>query len=221
MRIYKIISFTKKHTRKWVLKQQNQPNIHIENLSKIRMVVAAANLSRGGGFLLLSYLCRGGGGGGSGDGGISLRRNLATLSSFPIRKKGRQFRFTPLKAIFSNSNSNRISNSGVCFCTTSGSGPVTSNTVASDDDSVGGIIEDEEDKLKGLGNSLDIRVGQIIKIWRHEEADSLFVEEVDVGEPLPRIICSGLVKYIPLEHLQVPPTPLLCVIISVLCVFCC
>ncbi|EEF33175.1 aminoacyl tRNA synthase complex-interacting multifunctional protein 1 [Ricinus communis] len=49
---------------------------------------------------------------------------------------------------------------------------------------------------------LDIRVGKIIKAWRHEEADSLYVEEVDVGEAEPRIICSGLVKYIPLDYLQ-------------------
>lgn len=49
---------------------------------------------------------------------------------------------------------------------------------------------------------LDIRVGRIIKAWRHEEADSLYVEEVDVGEAEPRIICSGLVKYIPIDFLQ-------------------
>lgn len=49
---------------------------------------------------------------------------------------------------------------------------------------------------------LDIRVGRIIKAWRHAEADSLYVEEVDVGEAGPRIICSGLVKYIPIDFLQ-------------------
>ncbi|OMO66658.1 hypothetical protein CCACVL1_21031 [Corchorus capsularis] len=56
--------------------------------------------------------------------------------------------------------------------------------------------------IKDAAHLLDIRVGRIIKAWRHEEADSLYVEEVDVGEPEPRIICSGLVKYIPLELLQ-------------------
>lgn len=56
--------------------------------------------------------------------------------------------------------------------------------------------------IKDAANLLDIRVGRIIKAWRHEEADSLYVEEVDIGEPQPRIICSGLVKYIPLEFLQ-------------------
>ncbi|XVF41275.1 hypothetical protein PTKIN_Ptkin01aG0267600 [Pterospermum kingtungense] len=61
---------------------------------------------------------------------------------------------------------------------------------------------DNTDNIKNAANLLDIRVGRIIKAWRHEEADSLYVEEVDIGEPQPRIICSGLVNYIPLELLQ-------------------
>ncbi|XP_024024598.1 aminoacyl tRNA synthase complex-interacting multifunctional protein 1 isoform X2 [Morus notabilis] len=63
----------------------------------------------------------------------------------------------------------------------------------------------EEDKarvIKETADLLDIRVGRILKARRHEEADSLYVEEVDVGEPQPRIICSGLVNYIPLHLLQ-------------------
>ncbi|TXG63161.1 hypothetical protein EZV62_010155 [Acer yangbiense] len=58
------------------------------------------------------------------------------------------------------------------------------------------------DTIKDAGNMLDIRVGRITKAWRHEEADSLYVEEVDVGEAEPRIICSGLVNYIPIHLLQ-------------------
>jgi tRNA-binding EMAP/Myf-like protein len=51
---------------------------------------------------------------------------------------------------------------------------------------------------------LDIRVGKILKAWKHPEADSLYVEEVDLGEAEgPRTICSGLVKYVPEEELQV------------------
>ncbi|PON50610.1 Ribosomal protein [Trema orientale] len=56
--------------------------------------------------------------------------------------------------------------------------------------------------IKDAADMLDIRVGRILRAWRHEEADSLYVEEVDVGESEPRIICSGLVKYIPLHQLQ-------------------
>lgn len=66
--------------------------------------------------------------------------------------------------------------------------------------------ESEEERMRKIGEAasvLDIRVGQVLKAWRHEEADSLYVEEVDVGEPEPRIICSGLVKYVPLQELQV------------------
>ncbi|KAL2329326.1 hypothetical protein Fmac_022753 [Flemingia macrophylla] len=59
-----------------------------------------------------------------------------------------------------------------------------------------------ENSVKDAAGALDIRVGRILRAWKHDEADSLYVEEVDIGEPEPRIICSGLVKYIPLEHLQ-------------------
>lgn len=50
---------------------------------------------------------------------------------------------------------------------------------------------------------LDIRVGFIKKVQKHPDADSLYVEEIDVGEDQPRTVVSGLVKYIPLEELQV------------------
>ncbi|KAK2649882.1 hypothetical protein Ddye_017371 [Dipteronia dyeriana] len=80
----------------------------------------------------------------------------------------------------------------VSFCT---SPNPNSETVTTTESSSSDIIKD-------AGNMLDIRVGRIIKAWRHEEADSLYVEEVDVGEAEPRIICSGLVNYIPIHLLQ-------------------
>lgn len=50
---------------------------------------------------------------------------------------------------------------------------------------------------------LDIRVGKVLRAWKHPEADSLYVEEVDVGEPEgPRTICSGLVKFVSQEALE-------------------
>ena len=56
-----------------------------------------------------------------------------------------------------------------------------------------------------LVEALDIRVGRIVKVWKHPEADSLYVEEVDVGEPTgPRTICSGLVPFMAQEELEVP-----------------
>lgn len=50
---------------------------------------------------------------------------------------------------------------------------------------------------------LDIRVGLITSAKKHPDADSLYVEEIDVGEGQPRTVVSGLVKYIPLEEMQV------------------
>jgi tRNA-binding EMAP/Myf-like protein len=46
-------------------------------------------------------------------------------------------------------------------------------------------------------------VGLIKKAEKHPDADSLYVEEIDVGEEAPRTVVSGLVKFIPLEEMQV------------------
>ena len=76
-------------------------------------------------------------------------------------------------------------------------------------------------------SKLDMRVGRIMNVQRHPDADSLYVEEgkcvcgegggsgnlinissvcapsVDVGEAKARTVVSGLVKHIPLEEMQV------------------
>ena len=45
-------------------------------------------------------------------------------------------------------------------------------------------------------SKLEIRIGKIVEIAVHPEADSLYVEKVDIGEPSgPRTIVSGLVKF--------------------------
>ncbi len=52
---------------------------------------------------------------------------------------------------------------------------------------------------------LDIRVGRIVKIDQHPDADSLYVEQIDLGEGPerpPRTVVSGLVKYFKPEQLQ-------------------
>ena len=49
---------------------------------------------------------------------------------------------------------------------------------------------------------LEIRVGKIVEIGKHPEADSLYVEKVDCGESTgPRTIVSGLVQYCTVEQL--------------------
>lgn len=63
---------------------------------------------------------------------------------------------------------------------------------------------------------LDIRVGKITKVMKHPDADSLYVEEIDVGEGQPRTVVSGLVKYIPLEEMQVLSYVLLIIVIHTL-----
>ncbi|KAK1308495.1 putative methionine--tRNA ligase [Acorus calamus] len=57
---------------------------------------------------------------------------------------------------------------------------------------------------------LDIRVGLIKKVQKHPDADSLYVEEIDVGEESTRTVVSGLVKYIPLENMQNRKVCVLC-----------
>ncbi|KAI9487671.1 MAG: hypothetical protein EXX96DRAFT_475650 [Benjaminiella poitrasii] len=49
---------------------------------------------------------------------------------------------------------------------------------------------------------IDIRVGYIKSCKKHEGADSLYVEEIDVGEEEPRTIVSGLVRWYPVEEMQ-------------------
>uniref|UniRef100_A0A3Q2P0R6 Aminoacyl tRNA synthetase complex interacting multifunctional protein 1a n=1 Tax=Fundulus heteroclitus TaxID=8078 RepID=A0A3Q2P0R6_FUNHE len=57
---------------------------------------------------------------------------------------------------------------------------------------------------------LDLRVGRIMTAEKHPDADSLYVEQVDVGEAAPRTVVSGLVKHIPLEQMQNRMAVLLC-----------
>ncbi|XP_050067384.1 aminoacyl tRNA synthase complex-interacting multifunctional protein 1 [Anopheles maculipalpis] len=50
---------------------------------------------------------------------------------------------------------------------------------------------------------LDMRVGRIVHVSRHPDADSLYVEKIDCGEPNgPRTVISGLVKYVPIEQME-------------------
>ena len=57
---------------------------------------------------------------------------------------------------------------------------------------------------------VDLRVGVIKKAWQHKEADSLYVEEVEVGEAAPRQVVSGLVKFIPEARMQMRRCVLVC-----------
>lgn len=66
------------------------------------------------------------------------------------------------------------------------------------------------EKVPDIG-LLEIRVGKIVEISKHPEADSLYVEKVDIGEPTgPRTIVSGLVQFCPIETLQNKAVIVLC-----------
>ena len=54
----------------------------------------------------------------------------------------------------------------------------------------------------GVELSQQPRAQQFRKAEKHPDADSLYVSHIDVGEDKERIVCSGLVKYIPLEEMQ-------------------
>ncbi|XP_075907640.1 tyrosine--tRNA ligase, cytoplasmic [Nelusetta ayraudi] len=66
----------------------------------------------------------------------------------------------------------------------------------------------DDDEL--IPSRLDIRVGKIISVEKHPDADSLYLEKIDVGEPEPRTVVSGLVAYISQEELQDRMVLLLC-----------
>ncbi|XP_041941745.1 aminoacyl tRNA synthase complex-interacting multifunctional protein 1a [Alosa alosa] len=66
------------------------------------------------------------------------------------------------------------------------------------------------EELKVDVSRLDLRIGRIITAEKHPDADALYVEKVDVGEPVPRTVVSGLVKHIPLDQMQNRMVVLLC-----------
>ncbi|XP_076003943.1 aminoacyl tRNA synthase complex-interacting multifunctional protein 1a [Genypterus blacodes] len=67
-----------------------------------------------------------------------------------------------------------------------------------------------QDAAKVDVSRLDMRVGRILTADKHPDADSLYVEQVDVGEAAPRTVVSGLVKHIPLGQMQNRMAVLMC-----------
>ncbi|TFK27982.1 nucleic acid-binding protein [Coprinopsis marcescibilis] len=50
---------------------------------------------------------------------------------------------------------------------------------------------------------IDLRVGHIVDVIKHPDADGLYVEQIDLGEETgPRTVVSGLVNYIPIENMR-------------------
>lgn len=61
-----------------------------------------------------------------------------------------------------------------------------------------------------IPSRLDIRVGKIVEVSKHPDADALYVEKIDLGEPAPRTIVSGLVNFIPIEQMRERMVVVLC-----------
>lgn len=51
-------------------------------------------------------------------------------------------------------------------------------------------------------SQLNMRIGKIVSVDKHPDADALYVEQVDVGEGKSRNIVSGLVKHYTLEEMN-------------------
>lgn len=49
---------------------------------------------------------------------------------------------------------------------------------------------------------LDLRIGRIIEVSKHPDADALYVEKMDLGEEKPRTIVSGLVNHYAVDEMQ-------------------
>uniref|UniRef100_A0A915ELN5 Methionyl-tRNA synthetase n=1 Tax=Ditylenchus dipsaci TaxID=166011 RepID=A0A915ELN5_9BILA len=65
----------------------------------------------------------------------------------------------------------------------------------------GGGVKPVSDEEVDVGR-LDMRVGRILEVKKHPDADSLYVETIDLGEASTRTVVSGLVKHVPLEQMQ-------------------
>ncbi|EFA03247.1 Tyrosine--tRNA ligase, cytoplasmic-like Protein [Tribolium castaneum] len=70
------------------------------------------------------------------------------------------------------------------------------------------VVKKVDDEIKP--HVLDIRVGKIVEISKHPDADSLYVSKIEVGEDAPRTVISGLVNYYSAEELLNRMVVLLC-----------
>ncbi|KZS90444.1 nucleic acid-binding protein [Sistotremastrum niveocremeum HHB9708] len=60
-----------------------------------------------------------------------------------------------------------------------------------------------DDSGAPIPSMIDLRVGHIVDVKKHPDADGLYVEQIDLGEPEgPRTVVSGLVNYIPIEEMR-------------------
>ncbi|XP_071800848.1 tyrosine--tRNA ligase, cytoplasmic-like [Asterias amurensis] len=61
-----------------------------------------------------------------------------------------------------------------------------------------------------IPSRLDFRVGKVLSAEMHPDAESLYLEQIDVGEESPRTVISGLAGLVPLEAMKDRMVIMLC-----------
>lgn len=61
---------------------------------------------------------------------------------------------------------------------------------------------DPQEELPVDIGRLDLRIGKVVDVQKHPDADSLYVLKISCGEENPRTVCSGLVKHVLIEELR-------------------
>lgn len=61
-----------------------------------------------------------------------------------------------------------------------------------------------------IPSRLNIKVGKIVEVQKHPDAEALYIEKIDLGEPTPRTIVSGLVNFVPIEEMKERMVVVLC-----------
>nr|XP_003228788.1 PREDICTED: tyrosine--tRNA ligase, cytoplasmic [Anolis carolinensis]XP_008120741.1 PREDICTED: tyrosine--tRNA ligase, cytoplasmic [Anolis carolinensis] len=64
------------------------------------------------------------------------------------------------------------------------------------------IPQKNSDPEEVVPSRVDLRIGKVLSVDKHPDADTLYVEKIDVGEPEPRTVVSGLVQFVKQEELQ-------------------
>jgi len=72
----------------------------------------------------------------------------------------------------------------------------------------GAAAKDED--ADACPSRLDIRIGEVVDVALHPSSDTLYVEQINVGEEKPRQIISGLVKYITVDEFKGKKVAVIC-----------
>ncbi len=52
---------------------------------------------------------------------------------------------------------------------------------------------------------LDLRVARVLDVRKHPDSESLYVQEVELGEHAPRTVVSALTNHVPPEQVEHTP----------------